>query len=402
MSSSPHNSRPITVQLEDVTQRFRVIHDRPDSMRELFANFFRYETRYHDFYAVKHLSLEVPEGQMLGIIGANGSGKSTLLKIISGIYRPTAGTVHVFGKLAPLIELGAGFHHELTGRENILLSGLLMGHSREQMKEREQRIIDFAEIGDFIDAPIKQYSSGMHTRLAFAVATEVDPDILILDEVLAVGDARFQARCFDRLEALRADGRTILLTSHDAAQLERLCDRALWLAHGEIAARGTPAEVLHAYQDAMRLETERRAHVLPETAGAVAVESRFGTLEVEITNVAVLGSPDSAVGLRIELLPHAPVEEPIVGVSLHRVVDGTKVLDVSTLGDRTTLGRVGVPTTLELWFDRLDVEAGNYRFDVGVYERGWAAVYDYHWQAYPLEIPPQSSGFGPPRRWRVL
>jgi ABC-type polysaccharide/polyol phosphate transport system ATPase subunit len=254
MSSSPHNSRPITVQLEDVTQRFRVIHDRPDSMRELFANFFRYETRYHDFYAVKHLSLEVPEGQMLGIIGANGSGKSTLLKIISGIYRPTAGTVHVFGKLAPLIELGAGFHHELTGRENILLSGLLMGHSREQMKEREQRIIDFAEIGDFIDAPIKQYSSGMHTRLAFAVATEVDPDILILDEVLAVGDIGFQKKCFERISMFRRAGKTILFVSHSMEQVVENCDRAILLERGSIIADGDPRDVSALYSGSIAHE----------------------------------------------------------------------------------------------------------------------------------------------------
>jgi ABC-type polysaccharide/polyol phosphate transport system, ATPase component len=245
----------------------------------------------------------------------------------------------------------------------------------------------------------------MAVRLAFSVAMSIDPEILILDEVLAVGDARFQARCFDRLDALRADGRTVVLTSHDAAQIERLCDRALWLAHGEIAARGTPADVLNAYKEAMRVETERRAHVLPGAETAIAAESRFGTQEVEITDVVVLGSrdtADSAVGLRITLVPHAPVEEPIVGVSLHRVMDGMKVLDISTLGDRTNLGRVGVPTTVELWFDRLDIDAGHYRFDVGVYERDWSAVYDYHWQAYSLEVPPQSSGFGPPRRWRVV
>src|SRR6516164_6048220 len=254
MSSSPHNSRPITVQLEDVTQRFRVIHDRPDSMRELFANFFRYETRYHDFYAVKHLSLEVPEGQMLGIIGANGSGKSTLLKIISGIYRPTAGTVHVFGKLAPLIELGAGFHHELTGRENILLSGLLMGHSREQMKEREQRIIDFAEIGDFIDSPVKQYSSGMHTRLAFAVATEVDPQVLIIDEILSVGDAGFQQKSFARIQDFRHAGKTILFVSHNMPVITMYCDRAVLLEKGSIMADGDPTEVAELYKNLLSPE----------------------------------------------------------------------------------------------------------------------------------------------------
>lgn len=247
MSSSQTNPRTVPVRLQNVTQRFRVIHERPDSMRELFANFFRQEVRYHDFNAVNNLSLEVPEGQMLGIIGPNGSGKSTLLKIISGVYRPTSGAVHVTGKLAPLIELGAGFHHELTGRENIVLNGLLMGYSRDQMKEREQRILDFAEIGEFIDAPIKQYSSGMQTRLAFAVATEVNPDILILDEVLAVGDIGFQKKCFERIKGFRRAAKTILFVSHSMVDVIENCDRAILLDRGSIVADGAPREIAALY-----------------------------------------------------------------------------------------------------------------------------------------------------------
>jgi len=247
MSNLQPSSRPVAIRMEHVTQRFRVIHDRPDSMRELFTNLFRDTTRYHDFNAVNDLSLEVPRGQMLGIIGPNGSGKSTLLKMIAGIYRPTKGQVHVEGKLAPLIELGAGFHHELTGRENILLNGLLMGYSRQEMIEKEQRIMDFAEIGDFIDAPIKQYSSGMHTRLAFAVATEVDPDILILDEVLAVGDMAFQKKCFERISNFRRAGKTILFVSHAMPQVVENCARVILMERGSIFADGNPAEVAALY-----------------------------------------------------------------------------------------------------------------------------------------------------------
>lgn len=254
MSSLPLNPPRIRVRLQNVTQRFRVIHERPDSMRELFSNFFRSETHYHDFNAVNDVSLEVPEGQMLGIVGANGSGKSTLLKIISGVYRPTRGSVHVEGTLAPLIELGAGFHHELTGRENIFLNGLLMGYTREQMKEREQRIIDFSEIGDFIDVPIKQYSSGMHTRLAFSVATEVNPDILILDEVLAVGDMGFQTKCFERIRNFRRSGKTILFVSHAMSLVVQHCDRAILMEKGSIIADGDPGEVAALYSESVSPE----------------------------------------------------------------------------------------------------------------------------------------------------
>ena len=244
----------IPIRLENITQRFRVIQERPDTLRELFAKFFRHESHYRDFDAVKNVSFDVPHGQMLGLIGRNGSGKSTLLKIIAGVYRPTAGKVEVTGSLAPLIELGAGFHHDLTGRENILLNGLLMGYSKRQMLEREERIIEFAEIGDFIDSPVKQYSSGMYMRLAFSVATEIDPDILLIDEILAVGDAPFQQKCVQRMRNFRQAGKTIVFVSHSMDQVARLCDRAILIDQGTIMADGPPEEVIAVYQSSMAPE----------------------------------------------------------------------------------------------------------------------------------------------------
>jgi ABC-type polysaccharide/polyol phosphate transport system ATPase subunit len=248
MSDRQDLAHRIAVKLQNVTQRFRVIQERPDSIRELFAKFLRHKVSFHDFDAVSNLSLEVPSGQMVGIIGANGSGKSTLLKIIAGVYRPTAGQVEVVGSLAPLIELGAGFHHELTGRENILLNGLLMGYSKAEMKAKERSIIEFADIGDFIDAPVKQYSSGMHTRLAFAVATEVDPEILVVDEILAVGDTNFQQKCFARIDRFRARGKTILFVSHNMIQVTAHCDRAVLLDKGAIIADGGAEDVVSYYK----------------------------------------------------------------------------------------------------------------------------------------------------------
>jgi len=242
------------IRLENITQRFRVIQERPDSLRELFSKFFRHQSQVHDFDAVRDVSFEVPEGQMLGVIGRNGSGKSTLLKIIAGVYRPTAGTVQVRGALAALIELGAGFHHELTGRENILLSGLLMGYSKREMLEREERIVEFADIGDFIDAPVKQYSSGMYMRLAFSVATEIDPKVLLIDEILAVGDAAFKEKCFERIRRFREADKTILLVTHAMAQVADHCDRAILLDQGSIMADGPPDEVIEIYKNSMLME----------------------------------------------------------------------------------------------------------------------------------------------------
>ena len=242
------------IRLENVTQRFRVIHERPDTVRELFSRFFRHNSTFHDFEAVKNVSLEIPRGQTLGIIGRNGSGKSTLLKIIAGVYKPSAGTVAVNGTLAPLIELGAGFHHELTGRENILLNGLLMGYSKKEMMERQQSIIDFADIGEFIDAPVKQYSSGMYMRLAFSVATEVDPQILLVDEILAVGDVGFQEKCFEKLRRFRNSGKTIILVTHNMDNVRMHCERAVLIDHGSILVDGAPEEAISEFTNLMNVE----------------------------------------------------------------------------------------------------------------------------------------------------
>lgn len=247
------------IKVENVTQRFRLVQERPDTVRELFSKLLQRTktSHYHDFEAVKNVSFEVHEGQMMGIVGSNGSGKSTLLKMIAGVYKPTAGTVTIRGSLAPLIELGAGFHGELTGRENILMNGLLMGFSKRQMLERTESIIEFADIGDFIDSPVKQYSSGMYMRLAFSVATEVNPDILVIDEILAVGDMAFQQKCFDRLKSFRRAGKTILFVTHTLDQVRENCDRAILLNKGRMVVDGKPDEVI-------RLYTEATLHEHPE------------------------------------------------------------------------------------------------------------------------------------------
>lgn len=238
----------IAIRLEGVTQRYRVISERPDTLRELFTRFFRHNTSFHDFDALQNVSFTVRRGEVAAIIGRNGSGKSTTLKIIAGVYRPTAGSVEVNGTVAPLIELGAGFHSELTGRENILLNGLLMGYSKREMQARQESIIEFAGIGDFIDAPIKQYSSGMYVRLAFAVATEVDPEILVVDEILSVGDIGFQKKCYERLKGFQSAGKTIILVTHSLTDVITLCDRAIYLERGRIMFDGPTDEAVDMYK----------------------------------------------------------------------------------------------------------------------------------------------------------
>jgi len=244
--------RLIRIHFENIVQQLQVIRERPDSLREAFVRLFRRPNQYHAFNALDKVTFSVDNGEVLGIVGRNGSGKSTTLKIIAGIYRPTSGKLTVNGRVSALIELGAGFHPDLTGRENIVIDGLLLGLTRKQIREREQRIIDFAELGEFIDSPVKQYSSGMYMRLAFSVAVEVDPDILLIDEILSVGDEPFQEKCIKRIEEFRNRGKTIVFVSHAAGSIQLLCARAILLHEGKLMADGSPGQVLGKYKETVQ------------------------------------------------------------------------------------------------------------------------------------------------------
>jgi ABC-type polysaccharide/polyol phosphate transport system ATPase subunit len=239
-----------SIVFDRVEHRYRVIMERRDTLREAFVRLLRRSSHFKEFTVLKDLSLLVFPGETVGIIGRNGSGKSTLLKLIAGIFRPAKGIITVQGQVASLIELGAGFHPELTGRENIELNGLLLGLSRHEIEGRQSGIIEFAELGDFIDVPVKQYSSGMYMRLGFSIAVEVDPDVLLVDEILAVGDAYFREKCLRRIAGFRERGKTIVVVSHDTGLIEQLCDRAIWIEGGGIAADGVPREIVPLYLQA--------------------------------------------------------------------------------------------------------------------------------------------------------
>ena len=244
---------PSRIQFEEVTHRYRLIRERPDSLREIFAKLFQQRSVVQDFEALKAVSFDIAAGETVGLIGRNGSGKSTALKIMAGVFEPTQGEVLISGTIAPLIELGAGFHPDLTGRENIVLNGLLMGLSKKEVLERAPAIIEFDDLGDFIDTPLKQYSSGMYMRLAFATAVEVDPDILLVDEILAVGDAEFQEKCYERMRQFQRKGKTLVLVSHIAEDIRKLCSRVILLDHGQLLADGSTESVLRKYEELIHL-----------------------------------------------------------------------------------------------------------------------------------------------------
>jgi ABC-2 type transport system ATP-binding protein/lipopolysaccharide transport system ATP-binding protein len=238
--------------LHEVSVHYRLPRERIRSFKEFVIKSLTKRVEYEEFRALQGVSLEVGPGEMLGIIGPNGAGKSTLLKVAARILKPVRGEVRVAGRVAPLIELGGGFDHELTGRENVYLFGSILGMGRREIDRKYEDIVDFAELADFMDAPLRTYSSGMLTRLGFAVATAVDAEILLLDEVLAVGDQAFQEKCRDRIDAFRRQGVTILLVSHDLEQVCTRCHRALWLERGQVKALGPATEVAAAYRAASR------------------------------------------------------------------------------------------------------------------------------------------------------
>ncbi len=235
------------ISLEDVSVRYRVPSERVLTFKEYMIRMVQGKISHNDFWALHHVHLEAFKGEVFGIVGRNGAGKSTMLKLIARVLRPTEGRVKVIGRVVPLLELGAGFHPELTGRENIYLNGSMLGFSRTEMNEKIPGIIEFSELGEFIDAPLRTYSSGMWARLGFALATDARPEILIVDEVLGVGDEAFQRKCTARIGQYREQGATILLVSHNASLIEGMCQRVAWLDHGLMRGFGETLEILTAY-----------------------------------------------------------------------------------------------------------------------------------------------------------
>ncbi len=234
---------------QNISMHFNMASERLESLKEYFIKLIKRQLFFKDFVAVNDISFKIKKGEVFGIVGTNGSGKSTTLKMISGILKPTSGKITVNGNIAPLIELGAGFDGELTARENIYLNGAVLGYSKKYIDEHFDQIVDFAELRDFLDMPIKNYSSGMVARIAFAIATVITPDILIVDEILSVGDFLFQEKCEKRINELMEGGTTIVIVSHTIAQIERLCDRVMWIEKGNLKMLGETSEVCEAYKN---------------------------------------------------------------------------------------------------------------------------------------------------------
>ena len=382
------SDRDAAIRLDNVSVCYRMPRERVASLKEHAMRWLQRRTQSDEFWALRDANLSVERGQVIGIIGKNGAGKSTLLKVIARVLRPTTGRVRIAGAVAPLLEVGAGFHPELTGRENIFLNGALLGFTRAEMRAKFDRIVDFAELWEFIDAPLRTFSSGMVARLGFAIATDAEPDILLLDEVLSVGDAAFQRKSFERILSFRTFGATILFVSHNLDAVKSMCERTIWLDRGRIAADDQASAVVEEYQyGGLGLETRQRA------AGPTA-EQRWGTRRIEIADVrikngngaeeAIFATGDSLT-LEIDYWAHQPTAAPTFGMGIHRH-DG-----VHLTGPNTTFSNFPLPTlegrgTVTFAIPRLPMLEGLYHISVSVHATNDPEMYDYHDRCYPFRV----------------
>jgi ABC-type polysaccharide/polyol phosphate transport system ATPase subunit len=377
------------IRFEDVSKKFILHRERSRSFQDLALNLVRRDNNSREvFWALQDVSFTVEQGEMVGLIGPNGAGKSTALKLISRIIEPTSGRIEVNGRVGALLELGAGFHPDLTGRENIYLNGSILGLSRAQIRHRLDAIIDFAELEHFIDVPVRHYSSGMYVRLGFSVAVNTEPEILLVDEVLAVGDAAFQRKCLDRINDLRRKGVTILFVSHSAETVRAICPRALWLDNGRLVSDGLAESVVTRYL----------THTWGALEGSLGPEAgedrRYGSGEVRIVGVRLLDGHGQEkqlfqVGepLTVEMRYRAErrVERPVFGLAIHRS-DGTHIT-----GPNTQFAGLDIPVVkgegaVLYRVDHLPLMEGTYYLSVAAVDSADTMVYDHHDRLYKFKV----------------
>jgi ABC-2 type transport system ATP-binding protein/lipopolysaccharide transport system ATP-binding protein len=396
VSEPPARGDDHAIEVRNVSKRFRLRRDRPSSLKEFFVRPGRSPAQ--DFWALRDVSLTIPKGSTYGLIGHNGSGKSTLLRTVAGIHRPTQGAVTVSGRVSALLELGAGFHPELTGRENVYLNGSILGLTRREIRSRIGEIAEFAGLGDFLDAPVRFYSSGMYVRLGFAVAVHVDPEILIVDEVIAVGDEEFQRRCFDHLYELRRKGLTLILVSHSHALVEQICDEVAWLDHGHLIGTGSPGEMTRRYVEQVneaetsRLQAESTIDEAlvhpPRGSGEIAVKSVEYWQADRIVQAATTGEP---LRMRMRFVAKEPIDHPIFGVGLHHE-NGTHIAGVNTHIAGVDTGLLEGRGHVDVCIDRLPLMPGRYRVTTAVYDKHLLHAFDVRDLAFPLHVQPGRVG----------
>jgi ABC-2 type transport system ATP-binding protein len=375
------NAHAITV--EGVSKRFRIYHERNQSLKGALLR--RKRGDYEEFWALRDVSLEVPQGASMGLIGENGSGKSTLLKCMARILRPDSGHIATEGKISALLELGAGFHHELSGRENVYLNGSILGLSRKELDRKFDDIVQFAGLDRFIDSPVKNYSSGMYLRLGFSVAINVNPDVLLVDEVLAVGDEQFQRRCKDKFAELRAQGRTVVLVSHALETIRELCDVAAWLDGGRLRVEGPVHAVVDGYLDAQAPAPAGAdpadARPVPAVGGTAVVGIELLDRHGRHTREALTGDQ---VTLRFHYLLDRAAPRPVFGMAVH-TAEGIEVTTAAMNAD-SEVDEYGPRGYVDLLVDALPLLAGTYDVSATISDAATGAVLDERLRAFRFVV----------------
>jgi lipopolysaccharide transport system ATP-binding protein len=379
------------IRLDEVSVQYRAPDQRFNTFKEYLIRKLQGRVKQRTFLALDQVSLSVRRGEVFGLIGPNGAGKSTLLKLVARVLRPTYGRVWVKGRVAPLLEVGAGFHPELTGRENVFLNGAILGFSHREMIEKLPGIIEFAELGDFIDAPIRTYSSGMWARLGFSVATDVKPDILIVDEILSVGDDAFQRKSLDRIQNFQEQGVTILLVTHNMAVVESMCQRAAWLDRGRLQAIGPVKNVVDRYLGRVYQDEAGR---LLGIGLSVVEEQRRGTRKIELSGAHITdlqGNPQTIfttgepLVLHMDYVAHERISNPVFGVAVHRQ-DGIHLTGPNTGLAGLDIGEVYGRGKVIYRIPSLPLLEGLYYFTIAVHNHNDTEMFDYHDRAYPFRI----------------
>jgi ABC-2 type transport system ATP-binding protein/lipopolysaccharide transport system ATP-binding protein len=389
----------LAVDIQHVGKRFKRHSDRRNSIKERLVR--GRARKPEDFWAVRDVTLQIPKGSVYGLIGHNGSGKSTLLKMIGGIYRPTEGSITTDGRVAALIELGAGFHPDMTGRENINLNGSILGLPRKDIQAVTEEIIEFSGLGDFINDPVKHYSSGMYVRLGFSVAVHMKPDVLVVDEVLAVGDEEFQRKCFDHLYALRRSGRTIIVVSHGLGQLEALCDEIAWLEHGEVQTAGAPTETIAAYLKRVNSDEAARNPQI-EAVRDDDGDPRAGDQSIRVRSARIVDLDGNAIGhaetgttfqISLAITAREPVLGPNVRIALQHE-SGPLVTMVSNHRVETDFGIVEGDRTITVALTDNPLLPGRYRVHVDVFDFSGSKLLDSWNDAVEFPVRSQSGEIG--------
>ncbi|MCU1393904.1 MAG: putative polysaccharide transporter ATP-binding protein [Ilumatobacteraceae bacterium] len=363
----------LALSVHNLTKTFKLHSEKTNSLKALIAG--RAKTKYEEFTALKDVSFDVKEGEVFGVIGHNGSGKSTLLKCMAGILQPNAGSVHVTKRMSALLELGAGFHPELSGRDNVFLNAAILGMGRREIAARFDEIVDFSGLENFIDSPVKTYSSGMYVRLAFAVAINVDPQLLIIDEILAVGDVTFQQKCMEKFVDFRNEGRTIVLVTHAMASVRDMCDRAIWLTHGVVTGEGDPAELVEAYTEKMLGDRSRSEDgSLRRGSGELQVERVELFVGDSSTPVKRFRTND-AVKIRLHYVTSATVSRPVIGFEIESL-GGAIVTAPSTRDIGLIPETISGPGYFDIDLDAVSLLPGTYDLHTSVTDFNRQHEYD--------------------------